>query len=173
MSRGCQAKYFLLDTTFDYIKAHIQDFYDRSSATADEKSFMNNFYIMLHQSKVATDPMIMEESWNSILGKCEKFTKLTGITPPPMSNSLTFPINPTPKLATDYKRKNNVCDDERFILPSKLAKNLSSFMNSASKFETDNKFKTLSNKSDDCADRANNSNTPPPEPKLQLILMTL
>ena len=55
-------------------------------------------------------------------------------------------------------------NDECFIHPAKPFKNLTSKTKDKPKFDTNNKFETLSNMSDDCADM-DSTNAPPPEPK--------
>ena len=74
----------------------------------------------------------------------DEFTKLTDFVPPPTSNS-----PPTPQNSAATKRKTNVMDDEGFIHPAKFSKNLNSKTKITPIINSDNKFETLSNMSDD------------------------
>ena len=65
---------------------------------------------MLHQFEHSTDRKKKEEALNSIQGMWEKFSKLTGFTPPPISKSTPIRQNPAAS-----KRKTSMTDDEGFI----------------------------------------------------------
>ena len=76
-------------------------------------SFIGSFSSIMHQFEHSNDRKKKEEALNSIQGLWEKFSKLTGFTPPPISKSPLTRQNPT---AT--KPKTNMTDDEGFIHPA-------------------------------------------------------
>ena len=157
------------------MRAQIKTYFETTTdenTNSDDVDFIGKFFFLLHQLN-SSDQMKKTEALLSIQGMWENFTSICKFQPPPLSKPVSSPKIQNPKLATANKRKNIVIDYEGFILSSKSAKNQKSSNNNAPKFENDNNFETLSNKSDNCEDMDNNSNTPPPEPKPLPIFMKL
>ena len=94
--------------------------------------------------------MKKDEALKSIQGMWEKFSKLTGFPPPPTSKDP--PFTKSHSKFSCYKAQTNVMDDKGFIHPAKSSKNLTFKTKNTPNINTDNKFETLSNMSDDCAD---------------------
>ena len=119
-----------------------------------------------------TDNLKKNEAVLSLQGTWDKFSKLTGFVPLPIFNSPPLSQNSTQN-PTATKRKTNMTDDESFIHLTKSSKNPTSNNKSTPKLDTNNKFETPSNLSEDCKDIDNVSNAIPTEPKPQPIFMKL